>query len=758
MIAPVNKVLLVCIRFHDGRYHGLPDWPPSSARLFQALVAGAAERGTLSKSDRDALEWLENLSPPTIAAPITRKGQSFGNFVPNNDQDSPSGKKASKQINPRLFDSGVPLFYAWNFNARGDIDCHARNICGIAERLYQFGRGVDMAWAWGEVIDESELETRLVQHGGAIYRPSSGNQGNILDCPMPGSLASIEQRFIANRKRFAYNVEIKKGGKQDVKVLFAQPPKPRFKAVAYNSSPYRCLFELRTTAPESPFAPWPPEKIGALVVRVRDAAANRLESAFQDKKSLIERVLIGRNASEADKAARVHIIPLPSIGHIHADRAIRRVMVEVPANCPIRTEDIAWAFSGLVVTTNVDTSTGEVLEETRLVRASDFGMFKHYGVESGEMNRLWRTVTPTALPEQAARRRIDPCNIHDEAKSGAERLAEEARASTAVLQALRHAGVQTKVETLRLQREPFSARGARSEVFAPETRFAKERLWHVEVNFAEPLEGPLIIGDGRYMGLGLMEPIRRTEGVFAFGIVDGLMLADPIALSRALRRAVMARVQTTLGNRAQLPMFFTGHEVTGEVLRKGNHRHLAFASDLERNRLLVLAPHLLERRSSTKYERENLEILDTALEGLTDLRAGAAGYLKLLQCHVDAETDTLFVAAKSWKSLTEYRPTRYARRMSAADALVNDVLQEIHRRGLAMPEVEIIKICEGPRGGISGHVRLNFKVAQAGPILIGRTSHLGGGLMEAVPECDAKNTQGFLHGIDTFVQREQDRL
>lgn len=735
MIAPVNKVLLVCIRFHDGRYHGLPDWPPSSARLFQALIAGAAERGTLSKSDRDALEWLENLLPPTIAAPITRKGQSFGNFVPNNDRDSPSGKKVSKQINPRLFDSGVPLFYAWNFNASGDVDCHAHNICGIAERLYQFGRGVDMAWAWGEVIDESELETRLVQHGGAIYRSASGNQGNMLDCPMPGSLASLEHRFAASRKRFAYNVEIKKRGKKEVEevsVLFSQPSKPRFKTVAYNSSPYRCLFELRTTAPESPFAPWPPENIGALVVKVRDAVANRLESAFQDKKSLIERVFIGRNASEIDKAARVRITPLPSIGHSHADRAIRRVMVEVPANCPIRAEDIAWAFSGLVVATKVDTSTGEMLEETRLMRAADLGMFRHYGVESGEMNRLWRTVTPAALPDQAARRRIDPRNMRNEAKSGGERLAEEARASTAVLQALRHAGIQAKVETLRVQCEPFAARGARAEAFVPETRFAKERLWHVEVNFAEPLEGPLIIGDGRYMGLGLMEPVRRTEGVFAFGITDGLKSADPIAISRALRRAVMARVQAKLGNRAQLPTFFTGHEVTGEALRKGNHRHLAFAADLDRNRLLVLAPHLLEGRSPTKHERENLEILDSALEGFMELRAGAAGCLKLIPCSIDNETDPLFALAKTWESLTDYRPTRHAKRISMVDALISDVLQEIHRRGLATPKIEVIKVWEGPRGGVSGRIRLNFHVAQAGPILIGHACHFGGGLLRAV--------------------------
>ncbi|WP_409194161.1 type I-U CRISPR-associated protein Csb2, partial [Accumulibacter sp.] len=36
------RALLIAVRFHDGRFHGRPEWPPSPARLFQALVAAAA--------------------------------------------------------------------------------------------------------------------------------------------------------------------------------------------------------------------------------------------------------------------------------------------------------------------------------------------------------------------------------------------------------------------------------------------------------------------------------------------------------------------------------------------------------------------------------------------------------------------------------------------------------------------------------------------------------------------------------------------
>lgn len=76
-----------------------------------------------------------------------------------------------------------------------------------------------------------------------------------------------------------------------------------------------------------------------------------------------------------------------------------------------------------------------------------------------------------------------------------------------MVQALRHAGVRERVETIQVQREPFESNGERVEAFAPGTRFSHGRLWHVEIAFAEPVSGPLAIGDGRFLGLGVMAPV-----------------------------------------------------------------------------------------------------------------------------------------------------------------------------------------------------------------------------------------------------------
>lgn len=504
------SALVLHVRLHDGRYHGDEDWPPSPARLFQALVAGAGLGGPIGDAEKEALEWLEKQDAPHVAAPLgwrPRRGVLF--YMPNNDSDAIAGdplrmpkiRTATKTFRPHLFDATVPFVYAWPLAGDTTDDGRARAICSLAERLYQLGRGLDMAWAWGEVLDNPDLDQLLTRYPGRLFRPSAGNSSTILPSPCPGSLESIERRHKAFGERFRY---VKDG--KAVKVVFRRPPMARFHPVSYDSPPSRQLYELRDPTAEAAFAPWPLARVSLLVVRLRDGAVERLNDALPARKADIERVLVGRKpdgTNDGPPEDRVRIIPLPSVGHVHADREIRRVLVEVPSTCPLRAADVHWAFSGLDV---ADTETGEI--QAVLARTDDETFLRHYGVDDDRRHRVWRTVTPAALPEDARRRRIDPGRRRNEAKAGRERAAEQARAAAAVCQALRHAGVRTGVETIRVQREPFEGNGARVEAFAEGTRFAKERLWHVEVVFEAPVSGPLAIGDGRFLGLGVLATMR----------------------------------------------------------------------------------------------------------------------------------------------------------------------------------------------------------------------------------------------------------
>lgn len=736
------RALLLTVRFHDGRYYGAGSWPPAPARLFQALVAGAAEGGMIPPVALEALAWLETLEPPILAAPSARAGQPYKNYVPNNDLDAKGGDfgrlpeiRVPKQIRPRLFDAGAPLLYVWRFDRSDEM--LAKRICAIAERLYQLGRGVDMAWATGEIVgDDKAVDDRFAVYNGVVCRPSGGGEGRTFAVPLNGSLQSLKARFEGGRARFE-----RTRSNRTEQTLFKQPPKPRFRQVAYNSPPRRLLFESHETAPEGGFRAWPFTDVVRLVETVRDGAAKALGGAMPDRAACIDRVFIGRNATEADKASRIRILPLPSIGHAHADRAIRRLVVEVPPDCPLEARDIAWAF---MASPPHDPVTGELagwqLVEIGEEDAGDrfTAMPAHYGIGRSEVFRVWRTVTPAALPEHAARRRIDPGRIPEDAKGARERVAEETRAAASVHHALRHAGITTPVDHIRVQREPFQAKGARAEAFASDTRFSKHRLWHVEIAFTTPRSGPLVIGDGRYLGLGIMAPVKHASRdvlVLPLPPETVVPIGDAGLLVNAVRRALMALSRDDRGDVSPL---FSGHETDGGPARSGRHQHVFLAADDADedgriDRLIVAAPWACDRSSKPRSSRRGE--FERIVCSLRTLRAGRPGILDFDLARALEEHDALVGPACTWLSRTDYHPTGHAgRRKDLAAAVEQDLINECLRRGFPRPVVEVNSLTAGPRGGgIAVRARLHFRVAISGPILLGRDAHRGGGLFAAAP-------------------------
>ena len=475
-------------------------------------------------------------------------------------------------------------------------------------------------------------------------------------------------------------------------------------------------FELRQ--PEGGFAPHPLASAAPLIAGLRDAAANRLQESLPEQSALFERLIIGRGAGSSDLPQRIRLIPIPSIGTVHTDPSIRRIVVEVPPDCPIRVDDLKWAFSGLEPH---DPRTGEIWLG-RLVSAEDTRMADRFAGPA----RTFRSVTPLALPRQGRR------HLRDNKKSATERNLEERSASGAVVQALRHAGIRVSRVDVRVQREPFNIQGERAEAFAAGTRFPKEALWHVGVTFAELVAGPLLLGDGRYLGLGLMLPDEPTPGVLAFTIEEGLTeIADPALVAKAARRAMMARVQASLPRGEALPVYVSGHEHgSGPARGDGLHRHIAVVADLPRRRLLYIAPNRLLRHGVRWLDvKQHHRLTERALEGMDVLRAGTAGRLMLAPTTLNAKTDPLFAPVRVWESVTDYRVTRHRRQLTEEEALKIDVLAELRRAGWPTPEnIHVLSVRPGPRGGLSGQLRIAFAVAQGGPLLLGRTAHKGGGL------------------------------
>ncbi|MCI0564191.1 MAG: hypothetical protein MN733_37425, partial [Nitrososphaera sp.] len=163
--------------------------------------------------------------------------------------------------------------------------------------------------------------------------------------------------------------------------------------------------------------------------------------------------------------------------------------------------------------------------------------------------------------------------------------------------------------------------------------------------------------------------------------------------------------------------------------RRSKKSHLSFAFDQARSRMLVIAPHLLEGRPVGTEERKHLRLLDAALAELRELRAGSAGLLKLEPSTICEDADPLFAPSKTWVTQTKYRPTRHAKKMTGERAILSDVMLELQRRTLPVPKsIKVIDLSQGPKGGLSAHLKLEFAVAIRGPLLLGRTFSFGGGL------------------------------
>lgn len=721
--------LVISIHLHD-RFHGMafgaPEWPPSPARAFQALVAGVARGSDIPDDAAQALAWLERLEPPRVGAPRAHLGAEAALWVPNNDLDAKGGDPAKvselrvpKRFVPRIREGNEPLLYVWSWE---DGREHAETLVRASGELYQLGRGIDLAWATAEILDDAGVERLFTSYPGIVHEPAGPGDQSGSQCPMPGSLASLRRRFAARRIR-----EVGEGRKRSE--VFENAPKALFRPIRYGRhfeiASYDLLHEHDV---ERPF-PVALDRVAVLVSAVRVAAAERLRMAFPSHHAEIERVLVGRKPDGRDggpQSDRVRIVPLPSIGHPDADFGVRRLAVWLPGGSALSAEDLAWAFDGLSLLTPEISKVEYVL-----ARNAGSRMLDRYSLGS----RRFRSVTPVVLPLETARRRIEPTHRREEAKAGVERATEEQRAQAAVRRALRHAGIRAAAGAIEVQREPFDRRGQRVEGFAEGTRFAKERLWHVRIAFDHMLEGPLVIGDGRFIGLGVMAPVEAPEGVAAFTVEAGLMeVPDHQEVARALRRAVMARVQKAIGPRAALDSYFSGHdERGGGPARDEDRPHLFFAFHHETRRLLVVAPHVVERREPSGREREQLAVLGEALEGLHELRAGRAGLLALQRVPFESAEDDLTRPARTWRTITPYQVNRHTKKVGALEAVAADIRVECIRRGLPTPRVTALAARSVKGEGVVGEVELVFPRAVSGPLLLGRGRHLGGGLFEAIP-------------------------
>lgn len=768
------RALLIEVRLLGDRYHGSGDWPPSPFRLFQALIAGAygGRWKAESRADKDTVfKWLENLDPPHTVAPPRRLGLRTTYYVPNNDLDSKGGNprsaaelRVAKEVAPSLIEGEAHFLYAWPFDEGAE---HASAICDYTERLHTLGCGIDPAFALAKVVTWREAEERLSSHRGVVGRPMPGRGHPDSDptCPVRGSLNSLAVRHDGLGNRF------EAAGRD---MLFRQPPKAELKTVSYNRPPTRFLFELRSA--NGAFRPTPQRAVSELTAIVRHHTLARLRNAMPSRETELRAALEG-GLSVAEWSRRIRVVPLPTIGHPHASGAVRRLLVEVPPDCPVSPSDVEWAVSGqqLDGLTQVDEETGEV-RTTQLVPSEDDGMLRHYGID--RPSRRFRTVTPVALELECPKGRL----------GGEERARFGAAAAREIAGWAREAGLPTGGLIVHTQREPFHAKGLRADQFEAAARLGGA-LVHAELIFQERVSGPIVLGRGEYEGLGIFragEPMdwspsgtqkrqdaklqidpateekspvphrtRRAE-LARFAVFDGPPITSTLHLAELMRSALMSK----LGDRC--PPEISGRDDAAPLRSTSEHAHAFFLpEDADGDGFI---DHLLIYCATgfTRQSRQAMDVLSRLWTGGTGDLHGNREWriaLELFSRPADLRTSVLVGSSRQWISATPYMKPRYDRKAprnseERIESYKKQILSEWRVRfpGKLIPVVETLHPNEGPdtadsqqqgefirtrlgRGGhqpdrAGGFFKLTFSNPVQGPVALGKHAHFGMGLFQ----------------------------
>ena len=283
---------------------------------------------------------------------------------------------------------------------------------------------------------------------------------------MPGSIDSLIER---QRARYA-----RMRTREFVSL------QPRYQEVAYTfdgtveSRPY-FLYQVRTLDGRKLF-PWRQHNAVTLAAMVRHALDDLHKTSDSDLRSFV----MGHVAGERYKSNRLSWVPLPSIGHVHADGRIRRVMLLGPRGSNFDLMKRA-VFGMQFVYLTLDRQNVALLTQTDEIE----GAVMPYLATSDE----WFTITPMVLPGHTTRGRRQPGKLVPQ------------KISRLLIKALAQEGYP-EVEDIRFQKAPFHLGSLCASDYRTASHMCQSRL-HVYVKFSRPITGPMLAGVGRHYGLGV---------------------------------------------------------------------------------------------------------------------------------------------------------------------------------------------------------------------------------------------------------------
>lgn len=482
----MTRYLCISVTFLDALFHGKgdderPEWPPSPLRLFQALVAGThagCHQKDWSETKQRAFEWLEKRNPPDIVAPPSHEARPYTLFVPDNDSDNKEKFDRQKRLKGKLFHphrilDGDAIHYLWRIEDTEwpSAEANVSIILNEATKLLALGLGIDMVIGYGCLLSAAEVNglKGVRWHPREAYRPEQKWR-----VPREGTLRNAQSVYRSRIKR----LEGKRYRPLEVlnaygEVLYVKagtlPPRPY---VAFALEPYS-VGKHRRAVSQSDIA-----KVAAMVRHTACGEAKRDSHNFPGG---AEKYVAGHLPRDSPSSVRFSYLPLPSVGHPHADGMIRRVLIAEPYGG--NGEHVKWAKRRLANTELIESSTEKTFALLSELDAEDRRMVRNYV----QASKAWLTVTPVILPG------------FDDGKYE--------KALGLLQKAIQQAGLDVEmVEDANLRKAPFLSGSLHPLAYFRPDYLRNLPGWHVYLQFREPVDGPLAIGLGRHIGLGLFLP------------------------------------------------------------------------------------------------------------------------------------------------------------------------------------------------------------------------------------------------------------
>ena len=548
------------VNFLTGRYvatahhdRGQAEWPPHPARLFSALVATWADDDSPNQLERSALAWLETQGPPSIAAPEVEQRTVVTHFVPVNDarivSQSPYESRARdiarlereiyearrsnetrrvRSLESRLKnkrDVSAIVSSVGNTPVKSAVDImppgwmstldnvrtgQARNYPSVTladprvTYMWESDPSADLVTAVDGLCarltrlgHSSSLVSCRVVGNGRTPNFVPGEGGTVLRSVRPGQLDALEREYSRHRASKPRTLPF-------TPVRYGRPTASVRRGVSGrpDTAGDWLVFAFRRGSKRYP---------STISVEVASALRGAVLRYASDP---IPEGLSGhRDTGHPSTDPHVAFLPLPWVGHDHADGRLVGVALAMPGQLAAGSRRAALRAVG---------SWEEVQDPLTLMlgRRGRLRMDRIIGTGPlvtlrpsvwSRQARRWVSAVPIALPTHPGRL---------SSGSASARRKAWARAEDAVIDSCRHVGLPEPLD-VSVSLAPLISGARPAPAFpafrqrGPGGRLFARRLVHAAVTFGDPIVGPLVLGAGRYLGLGLMRPI--SEGRSADG-------------------------------------------------------------------------------------------------------------------------------------------------------------------------------------------------------------------------------------------------